>query len=78
MELQEAKDAVFQLMKDKDKIESDLRTLKEILICVRIAHVHSFYFPVATRGRTVIPVAKYIVEVVYYSMICQLYEKNLY
>ncbi|CAL1675067.1 unnamed protein product [Lasius platythorax] len=31
MELQEAKDAVLQLMKDKEKIESDLRTLKEIL-----------------------------------------------
>ncbi|XP_012216644.1 26S proteasome non-ATPase regulatory subunit 9 isoform X2 [Linepithema humile] len=33
MELQEAKDAVLQLMKDKDKIESDLKTLKEILNC---------------------------------------------
>ncbi|KAL0100071.1 hypothetical protein PUN28_019497 [Cardiocondyla obscurior] len=33
MELQEAKDAVLQLMKDKDKIESDLRALKEILDC---------------------------------------------
>ncbi|KAI4504402.1 hypothetical protein M0802_000873 [Mischocyttarus mexicanus] len=31
MELQEAKDAVFQLMKDKDKIESDIRMLKDIL-----------------------------------------------
>ncbi|KYM78695.1 26S proteasome non-ATPase regulatory subunit 9 [Atta colombica] len=31
MELQEAKDAVLQLMKEKDKIESDLRALKEIL-----------------------------------------------
>lgn len=35
MELQEAKDAVLQLMKDKDKIEVDLRALKEILDCVR-------------------------------------------
>lgn len=31
MELQEAKDAVFQLMKDKENIESNLQTLKEIL-----------------------------------------------
>ncbi|KOC59020.1 26S proteasome non-ATPase regulatory subunit 9 [Habropoda laboriosa] len=31
MELQEAKDYVLQLMKDKDKIESDLEDLKEIL-----------------------------------------------
>ncbi|XP_029036679.1 26S proteasome non-ATPase regulatory subunit 9 [Osmia bicornis bicornis] len=31
MELQEAKDYVLQLMKDKDKIESDLKDLKEIL-----------------------------------------------
>ncbi|XP_072755761.1 26S proteasome non-ATPase regulatory subunit 9 isoform X2 [Anoplolepis gracilipes] len=31
MELQEAKDAVLELMKDKEKIESNLRTLKEIL-----------------------------------------------
>ncbi|KYM99170.1 PREDICTED: 26S proteasome non-ATPase regulatory subunit 9 [Cyphomyrmex costatus] len=31
MELQEAKDTVLQLMKEKDKIESDLRALKEIL-----------------------------------------------
>ncbi|EGI60645.1 PREDICTED: 26S proteasome non-ATPase regulatory subunit 9 [Acromyrmex echinatior] len=31
MELQKAKDAVLQLMKEKDKIESDLRALKEIL-----------------------------------------------
>ncbi|XP_032664670.1 26S proteasome non-ATPase regulatory subunit 9 [Odontomachus brunneus] len=31
MELQEAKAAVFELMKEKDKIESELRTLKEIL-----------------------------------------------
>ncbi|KAK9310017.1 hypothetical protein QLX08_000496 [Tetragonisca angustula] len=31
MELQEAKDYVLQLMKDKDKIESDLEALKEIL-----------------------------------------------
>ncbi|XP_011159623.1 26S proteasome non-ATPase regulatory subunit 9 [Solenopsis invicta] len=31
MELQEVKDAVFQLIKEKDKIESDLRALKEIL-----------------------------------------------
>ncbi|XP_060825886.1 26S proteasome non-ATPase regulatory subunit 9 [Bombus pascuorum] len=31
MELQEAKDYVLQLMKDKDKIESDLKALKEIL-----------------------------------------------
>lgn len=31
MELQEAKDAVLQLMKDKEKIESNLRALKEIL-----------------------------------------------
>lgn len=38
MELQEAKDAVLQLMKDKEKIESDLRTLKEILDCVCIAY----------------------------------------
>jgi len=36
MELQEAKDAVLQLMKDKEKIESDLRALKEILdsVCI--------------------------------------------
>lgn len=33
MELQEAKDTVLQLMKDKDKIESELKTLKEILDC---------------------------------------------
>lgn len=38
MELQEAKDAVFQLMKEKDKIESDLRALKEVLDSVCIAH----------------------------------------
>ncbi|CAL7948577.1 unnamed protein product [Xylocopa violacea] len=31
MELQEAKDYVLQLMKDKDKIESDMKALKEIL-----------------------------------------------
>ncbi|XP_070156819.1 26S proteasome non-ATPase regulatory subunit 9 [Polyergus mexicanus] len=31
MELQEAKDAVLQLMKDKENIETNLRTLKEIL-----------------------------------------------
>ncbi|XP_014471084.1 PREDICTED: 26S proteasome non-ATPase regulatory subunit 9 [Dinoponera quadriceps] len=31
MELQEAKDAVFALIKEKDKIESDLRALKEVL-----------------------------------------------
>jgi len=36
MELQEAKDAVLQLMKEKDKIEDDLRALKEILDSVRI------------------------------------------
>lgn len=36
MELQEAKDAVLQLMKEKDKIESDLRALKEVLDSVRI------------------------------------------
>lgn len=36
MELQEAKDAVLQLMKDKEKIESNLRALKEILdsVCI--------------------------------------------
>lgn len=38
MELQEAKDVVLQLMKDKEKIESDLRTLKEILDSVCIVH----------------------------------------
>lgn len=37
MELQETKDAVLQLMKEKDKIESDLRALKEILDSVCIA-----------------------------------------
>lgn len=37
MELQEAKDAVFQLMKEKDKLDSDLRALKEILDSVTIA-----------------------------------------
>lgn len=37
MELQEAKDAVLQLMKEKDKIESDLRALKEVLDSVCIA-----------------------------------------
>ncbi|XP_076666628.1 26S proteasome non-ATPase regulatory subunit 9 [Andrena cerasifolii] len=31
MELQEAKDYVFQLMKDKDKIESELKDLQEVL-----------------------------------------------
>lgn len=31
MELQEAKDTVLQLMREKDRIESDLRALKEIL-----------------------------------------------
>ncbi|XP_043258106.1 26S proteasome non-ATPase regulatory subunit 9 [Colletes gigas] len=31
MELQEAKDYVLQLMKEKEKIESELKTLKEIL-----------------------------------------------
>ncbi|XP_014611658.1 PREDICTED: 26S proteasome non-ATPase regulatory subunit 9 [Polistes canadensis] len=31
MELQEAKDAVLQLMKDKDKIELDIRMFKDIL-----------------------------------------------
>ncbi|KZC06696.1 26S proteasome non-ATPase regulatory subunit 9 [Dufourea novaeangliae] len=31
MELQEAKDYVLQLIKDKDKIEADLKALKEIL-----------------------------------------------
>lgn len=38
MELQEAKDYVLQLMKDKDKIESDLKALKEILdiVCTYI------------------------------------------
>lgn len=38
MELQETKDYVLQLMKDKDKIESDLKALKEILdiVCTYI------------------------------------------
>lgn len=38
MELQEAKDYVLQLMKDKDKIESGLKALKEILdiVCTYI------------------------------------------
>lgn len=31
MELQEAKDAVFQLMKDKEKIESEMKALKDVL-----------------------------------------------
>ncbi|KAF7398953.1 hypothetical protein HZH66_006850 [Vespula vulgaris] len=31
MELQEAKDEVLRLMKDKDKIESDIRALKDVL-----------------------------------------------
>ena len=31
MELQEAKDYVFQLMKDKNKIESELKALQEVL-----------------------------------------------
>lgn len=38
MELQEAKDAVLQLMKDKEKIESNLRALKEILDSVCIVY----------------------------------------
>ncbi|KAK2587613.1 hypothetical protein KPH14_003740 [Odynerus spinipes] len=33
MELQEAKDTVLRLIKDKDKLESDIRALKEILDC---------------------------------------------
>lgn len=36
MELQETKDAVLQLIKDKDKMEGDIRALKEILDSVRI------------------------------------------
>ncbi|XP_054011234.1 26S proteasome non-ATPase regulatory subunit 9 [Hylaeus anthracinus] len=36
MELQEAKDKVLQLMKDKDKIESELKALKEILDANRV------------------------------------------
>lgn len=38
MELQEAKDAVLHLMKEKDKIESDLRALKEVLdsVCITL------------------------------------------
>ena len=31
MELQEAKDYVFQLMKDKDKIETEIKALQEVL-----------------------------------------------
>lgn len=44
MELQEAKDAVFELMKEKDKIESDLRTLKEVLDSVRVAYAVLCYY----------------------------------
>lgn len=39
MELQEAKDYVLRLMKDKEKIESDLKTLKEVLDSVCISKV---------------------------------------
>lgn len=38
MESQEAKNLVLQLMKDKDKIESDLRASKEILDSVCIVY----------------------------------------
>ena len=36
MELQEAKDYVFQLMKDKNNIESELKALQEVLDAVCI------------------------------------------
>lgn len=40
MELQEAKDEVLRLMKDKDKIEYDIRALKDVLdsVCI-IKHI---------------------------------------
>lgn len=43
MELQEAKDAVLQLMKDKENIESNLRALKEILDSVCIVYYFTPY-----------------------------------
>jgi len=62
MELQEAKDAVLQLMKEKDKIEDDLRVLKEILDCVRILCM--ILFP--TEPNVI------IVRIVSSSMTCQI------
>lgn len=49
MELQEAKDAVLQLMKDKENIESNLRALKEILDSVCIAYYFTPYRACAKR-----------------------------
>lgn len=44
MELQEAKDYVFQLMKDKDKIESELKALQEVLdtVCISKHNIASY------------------------------------
>lgn len=44
MELQEAKDYVFQLMKDKDKIESELKALQEVLdtVCILKHNIASY------------------------------------
>lgn len=39
MELQEAKDAIFELMKEKDKIESKLLELTKILDNVCVAYI---------------------------------------
>lgn len=65
MELQKAKDVVFQLMKEKDKIESDLRALKEVLDSVCIA------FDFMTTRETLPPRA---IPSSSCSMICQILE----
>lgn len=54
MELQEAKDAVLQLMKDKENIESNLRALKEILDSVCIV----YYFTPYARKKNDITVTR--------------------
>lgn len=36
MELEQAKEAVFQLMKEKEKLENDIKEARAILECVRI------------------------------------------
>ncbi|XP_003395875.1 26S proteasome non-ATPase regulatory subunit 9 [Bombus terrestris] len=67
MELQEAKDYVLQLMKDKDKIESDLKALKEIL---DISHVGMDDPLVDCEGYPRNDIDVYQVRHVRYKIIC--------
>ncbi|XP_050590239.1 26S proteasome non-ATPase regulatory subunit 9 isoform X2 [Bombus affinis] len=67
MELQEAKDYILQLMKDKDKIESDLKALKEIL---DISHVGMDDPLVDCEGYPRNDIDVYQVRHVRYKIIC--------